>query len=76
MDTRSVAPDIAGRTHRDDASEARVRPRSRTGTCAGCGTRYPYRELVELTEDNHDDLTYFHGDRLCTSCADGAGVSR
>jgi hypothetical protein len=29
--------------------------------CAGCGSRFPRRELVELHEDNHDNLTYFHG---------------
>jgi hypothetical protein len=30
--------------------------------------------MVECVEDNHDDLTYFHGDRLCPACADNAGV--
>ena len=44
--------------------------------CAGCGARLPLRELVELHEDNHDNLTYFHGDLLCEECADGAGVVR
>ncbi len=42
--------------------------------CSGCGGKHPHRELVELHEDNHDNLTYFHGDHLCRSCADGAGV--
>jgi hypothetical protein len=46
----------------------------KTAVCSGCGGKYPHRELIELTEDNHDNLTYFHGDQLCRSCADGAGV--
>jgi hypothetical protein len=44
------------------------------GVCSGCGGKYPHQELIELHEDNHDNLTYFHGDQLCRSCADGAGV--
>ena len=32
-------------------------------------------ETVECVEGNHDNLTYFHGDRLCRGCADGAGVA-
>lgn len=44
--------------------------------CAGCRRRFPRRDLIELHEDNHDDLTYFHGDFLCGGCADGAGVIR
>ena len=50
--------------------------RAKTAECAGCGERFPHRELVELVEDNHDGLTYFDGDRLCGECADGAGVAR
>jgi hypothetical protein len=42
--------------------------------CSGCGGEYPNRELIELHEDNHDNLTYFHGDRLCRLCANDAGV--
>jgi len=45
--------------------------RARSGICSGCGRRFRHREL---TEDNHDNLTYFHGDLLCGACADGAGV--
>jgi hypothetical protein len=41
----------------------------------GCGGRHWRRELVELHEDSHDNLTYFHGDKLCRSCPDAAGVS-
>jgi hypothetical protein len=50
--------------------------RAKTGVCSGCGRRFRHRELTELTEDNHDNLTYFHGDRLCPACADNAGVAR
>jgi hypothetical protein len=42
--------------------------------CSGCSGKYLHQELIELDEDNHDNLTYFHGDQLCRSCADGAGV--
>lgn len=49
-------------------------PNGKTGTCSGCGRRFPNWELVELGEGNHDGLTYFDGDRLCRECADGAGV--
>jgi hypothetical protein len=45
------------------------------GVCSGCGGRFASRELTELTEDNHDNLTYFDGDRLCRECADNAGVA-
>ena len=50
------------------------KPSEALAVCSGCGGRYPHRELTELTEDNHDNLTYFHGDHLCRSCANGAGV--
>ncbi len=49
---------------------------AKTSKCSGCGELVPRRELTELNEDNHDDLTYFHGDRLCGKCADDAGVER
>ena len=48
--------------------------RAKSGVCAGCGRRFRRRELVELVEGSHDDLTYFDGDHLCRSCADAAGV--
>ena len=48
--------------------------RAKSGICSGCGRRFRHRELTELHEGNHDDLTYFDGDRLCPSCADGASV--
>jgi hypothetical protein len=44
------------------------------GACSGCGAHFASRDLVELREDNHDDLTYFDGDLLCPACADAAGV--
>ena len=43
--------------------------------CAGCGLRLHRRDLVELNEDNHDNLTYCHGDMLCRECADEAEVT-
>ncbi|MDP9484500.1 MAG: hypothetical protein M3Q49_01690 [Actinomycetota bacterium] len=45
-------------------------------SCSGCGARYRRSALVELDEDNHDNLTYFHGDLLCGPCCDGTGVVR
>jgi hypothetical protein len=48
--------------------------RAKTAECAGCGLRFRRRELVELVEGNHDNLTYFDGDHLCPACADAAGV--
>lgn len=50
--------------------------RPKLGTCDGCGGGFDSRDLVELHEDNHDNLTYFHGDRLCRGCAEWAGVIR
>lgn len=50
--------------------------KAKTTTCDGCRDRFRRRDLVELHEDNHDNLTYFHGDRLCEECADRAGVLR
>jgi hypothetical protein len=46
----------------------------KTARCAGCRGEYPRKEMVHLHEDNHDNLTYFHGDHLCRRCADAAGV--
>lgn len=44
--------------------------------CSGCGARYRRSALTELDEDNHDNLTYFHGDLLCNPCCDRVGVAR
>ncbi len=43
--------------------------------CSGCGGHFASRDLTELHEDNHDNLTYFDGDQLRRTCADNAGVS-
>ncbi len=53
-----------------------TRKPSKLYACSGCSGRFPVRETIELTEDNHDGLTYFDGDLLCASCADLAGVTR
>jgi len=44
------------------------------GMCSGCGLRFAGRVLIELHEDNHDNLTFFHGDELCRGCAHSHGV--
>jgi len=56
-----------------DASRGSAR---KSAACNGCGRHFPCRDLVELHDDNHDNLTYFHGDLLCGGCADSAGVIR
>ncbi len=45
-----------------------------TGTmlCAGCRSRIPRRELIEV----HENERYFAGDLICKRCADQAGVER
>lgn len=47
--------------------------RAKSRQCAGCSKRYPHREIVEVAED-HDSLTFFVGDPVCTSCALAHGV--
>jgi hypothetical protein len=48
--------------------------KAKTARCAGCGERFPHRELVEVTED-HRNLTWVPGDKLCRQgCATGHGV--
>jgi hypothetical protein len=69
VDEKSLA---RGRRARRDAGSVDAK----TASCSGCGERFPFRDLIELHEDNHDNLTYFHGDRLCRECADVAGVIR
>jgi hypothetical protein len=39
------------------------------GGCSGCGEHFASRDLVELHEDNHDNLTYFDGELLCRATA-------
>jgi len=48
--------------------------RTGEGECSGCGSRVPHQDLVELHEDNHDNLTHFDGDMLCSGCAHSHGV--
>jgi hypothetical protein len=67
--SRSTAPHA-----RPSAEEHEHKRPVRLYACACCGRRLRLRELVELHEGNHDNLTYFHGDRLCRACADNAGV--
>jgi hypothetical protein len=47
----------------------------RVAVCSGCGGKYPRREMVYLHEETHDNLTYFHGERVCRLCARRSGVS-
>ncbi len=46
--------------------------RAKTAPCSGCGSRFAYRDLEEVTED-HDSLTWFPGDRLCGGCLSAFG---
>jgi hypothetical protein len=47
--------------------------RAKTRQCAGCGLRFPHREVIEVQED-HDSLTFFVGDPVCASCALAYGL--
>ena len=47
--------------------------RAKSRQCAGCGQRFPHREIIEVHED-HDSLVFFIGDPLCGSCALDHGV--
>ena len=47
---------------------------ARTTSCAGCRERFPRRELIELHPAMHDNLHYFHGERLRRPCAKHARV--
>jgi hypothetical protein len=46
----------------------------RTTRCAGCGGEGTRREMVHLHEENHDNLTFFHGELVCKPCARRKGV--
>ena len=62
--------------------EAEVRVRLRTAIrkarreravpCASCGERFPWRDLVEVTEDDAS-LSWFPGDVLCEACVAAHG---
>jgi hypothetical protein len=45
------------------------------GVCSGCGGHFAGRELIELHEGNHDNLTYFDGDVVCFCCAAEVGAA-
>jgi hypothetical protein len=47
----------------------------KTASCVGCRVEYPRREMVYLHQENHDDLTYFQGERMCKPCAPRNGIS-
>src|SRR4051812_26710993 len=47
--------------------------RAKTRQCAGCGQRFPHREIVEVHEDR-ESLTFFEGDPVCASCAFAHGI--
>jgi len=46
----------------------------RSAECMGCRESYRRPELIELNEDNHDNLTHFHGDLFCRVCCERSGV--
>jgi hypothetical protein len=41
----------------------------------GCRQRFSRREIIVVHEGMHDNLVYFHGDKLCRRCARRNGVS-
>ncbi len=45
--------------------------RAKSGECAECARKIPYRELHPVPEDH---LTFFEGDQLCEGCAMDHGV--
>jgi hypothetical protein len=54
----------------------RLRPeKPKLADCSSCDGKYPHRELIELHEDNHDNLTFFNGERLCKPCACRDGIA-
>jgi hypothetical protein len=42
--------------------------------CAGCRREFRKKGLITVHEENHDNLTFFNGDRICKSCARANGV--
>jgi hypothetical protein len=47
--------------------------RAKTRQCAGCGQRFPHREIVEVSV-GHESLVFFIGDPVCTSCGLAHGL--
>jgi hypothetical protein len=70
VDTKSLAYSA----HRKPEHRAARTAKAKSSGCAGCSKSFPHRDLLELTEDNHDNLTYLHGDQLCEGCAAQHGV--
>lgn len=66
MDTRSI---------RTPTPEVPSPEKPKVARCASCGGEYPKRESVLLHEGNHDNLHFFHGERVCKPCARRNGVS-
>ena len=64
MDTRRIPP--AG-----DPFTVRQEPSAK---CTGCRQRFSRRALIVVHEGMHDNLIYFHGDKLCRPCARRNGV--
>jgi hypothetical protein len=56
---------------RNDSPEVTPDKRIR---CAGCRQEFPKQELITVHEGRHDNLHFFHGDRICKSCARVGGV--
>jgi hypothetical protein len=46
----------------------------RAYACAGCNRRLPKQDLITVHEGHHDNLHFFHGDRICKPCARRNGV--
>ena len=51
---------------------AATRVAKKSAVCDGCGQRRWNRDLDEITED-HDSLTWFVGDLLCSGCVRAHG---
>lgn len=57
--------------HVGDITERALYPVIKLRTCAGCGGKFPGRDLFDVPDDH---LTFFEGDELCRSCARGHGI--
>ncbi len=69
-----TCPDYPPEGERCKHVSAAAYKKAKTATCSGCRKRFRPRDLVELNEDNHDNLTWFDGDLLCRGCANSSGV--
>ena len=41
----------------------------------GCRQRFSRREIIVVHEGMHDNLVYFHGDKVCKPCARRNGIA-